>query len=122
MEAGDWATWAGAAGAGVAAVASVAVWWKSRSAITWQLCLADQGRSRVINTGTGTARQVHVRVGSASNSNDSENEAQVQVLSPGEPIPILVAPTFGSAEDCAVVVTWRTRFRRRRRRWTYIVH
>ncbi|MGW8506319.1 hypothetical protein [Streptomyces sp. CLCI03] len=64
---------------------------------------------------------MHFRVGSAANAADVDTEARVSLVSPGEPVPVLVAATYGSALDYAVVVTWRG-WLGRRQRWTYIVN
>ncbi|MFF2184569.1 hypothetical protein [Streptomyces sp. NPDC058155] len=121
MEAGDWATWVGSTGAVVAAVASVAVWWRGKGAVQWRFEPVDHGRSAVLNNGSATAKQVRVRVGSASDVADIESEASADNVAPGEAIRVLVAATYGSSADFAVVVTWRGRFGKRKR-WTHLPH
>lgn len=99
----------------------MAVWWRSRGSVRWDIDLQDHGRSAVRNAGEATARDVHVRAGSASDESNIEAEARAASLAHGEVIRIVIAPTYGSAKDYAIVVTWKGPFGRRKR-WTYQTH
>ncbi|WP_171059848.1 hypothetical protein [Streptomyces montanus] len=51
---------------------------------------------------------------------DVDEEARAASVAYGEVVPLLVTPTYGSAPDYTVNVTWRGRFGRRET-WTYFV-
>jgi hypothetical protein len=116
MSVGDIATWVGSVAAVVAAAASVAVWRRGAPEVDWRI-RPDSG-FRVVNVGEKTARQVRVRLGSESNADDVEAEASTAALARGESLKVLNTATSDSADDVAIVVTWRGRFGRTEK-WTH---
>ncbi|PWS43898.1 hypothetical protein DKT74_14255 [Streptomyces sp. ZEA17I] len=59
-------------------------------------------------------------MGSASDETGIEAQETAAVVAPGEVVPIMVATTYASRGDVAVVVTWRGRTGKAKR-WTHLL-